>query len=279
MTVRVARGAVESRPRRVRRHRARRRLGRRSRCAVGDRGLGARRRRRDVHTRRARRRASARCEVVGTFHFGLLRGRRRVRLRQSADTAAGNCSAATVPTSFSCDWRMPDAAPSLKPRLQAALGDRVLRPGLDRSERHPLCRALAREGRHLARHRSHRDGGRAQHRGVAGVAGDGEDARHRHPADHGHARRDDSPHLHVAGDDDWRDRDGGRGDSRSSSSRYVADRYQLIKMPADVYQISHLPFRVQPLDVVIVVAAALGSVWWPRSTRRVRRAGSIRPKR
>lgn len=37
----------------------------------------------------------------------------------------------------------------------------------------------------------------------------------------------------------------------------ILDRYQLIKMPADVYQISYLPFRVQPLDVVIVVVAAL----------------------
>jgi len=37
----------------------------------------------------------------------------------------------------------------------------------------------------------------------------------------------------------------------------VLDRYQLIKMPSDVYQIAYLPFRVQPLDVFIVVAAAL----------------------
>jgi lipoprotein-releasing system permease protein len=37
----------------------------------------------------------------------------------------------------------------------------------------------------------------------------------------------------------------------------VADRYRLIKMPADVYQIDHLPFRVQPLDVTVVVVAAV----------------------
>ncbi|MCC7172338.1 MAG: ABC transporter permease [Planctomycetes bacterium] len=37
----------------------------------------------------------------------------------------------------------------------------------------------------------------------------------------------------------------------------IADRYKLISMPADVYQISHLPFRVQPLDVTVVVAAAI----------------------
>jgi lipoprotein-releasing system permease protein len=38
---------------------------------------------------------------------------------------------------------------------------------------------------------------------------------------------------------------------------FVADRYRLIKMPADVYQIDHLPFRVQPLDVTVVVVAAV----------------------
>jgi lipoprotein-releasing system permease protein len=38
----------------------------------------------------------------------------------------------------------------------------------------------------------------------------------------------------------------------------VADRFQLIKMPADVYQIAYLPFRVQVLDVAIVVVGALG---------------------
>jgi lipoprotein-releasing system permease protein len=37
----------------------------------------------------------------------------------------------------------------------------------------------------------------------------------------------------------------------------VLDRYRVIRMPSDVYQIAYLPFRVQPLDVFIVVAAAL----------------------
>ena len=37
----------------------------------------------------------------------------------------------------------------------------------------------------------------------------------------------------------------------------VADRYQLIRLPGDVYQITHLPFRVQPLDVTVVVASAI----------------------
>jgi lipoprotein-releasing system permease protein len=38
---------------------------------------------------------------------------------------------------------------------------------------------------------------------------------------------------------------------------YVADRYQLIRIPIDVYQISHVPFTVQPRDVVIVVVSAI----------------------
>ncbi len=38
---------------------------------------------------------------------------------------------------------------------------------------------------------------------------------------------------------------------------WVADRYKLIQIPADVYQISHVPFVVQPWDFVVVVAAAI----------------------
>jgi lipoprotein-releasing system permease protein len=37
----------------------------------------------------------------------------------------------------------------------------------------------------------------------------------------------------------------------------VLDRMQVIKIPADVYQLSHLPFTVVPRDVVFVVLAAL----------------------
>ena len=37
----------------------------------------------------------------------------------------------------------------------------------------------------------------------------------------------------------------------------LADRYRLIQLPGDVYQITHLPFRVQPLDVVVVVVSAI----------------------
>ncbi len=39
---------------------------------------------------------------------------------------------------------------------------------------------------------------------------------------------------------------------------YVLDRYKLIHVPIDVYQISYVPFTLQPLDFAIVVLAALG---------------------
>jgi lipoprotein-releasing system permease protein len=37
----------------------------------------------------------------------------------------------------------------------------------------------------------------------------------------------------------------------------AADRYQLIRVPVDVYQIAHVPFRVQPLDFLLVVVSAI----------------------
>jgi lipoprotein-releasing system permease protein len=38
---------------------------------------------------------------------------------------------------------------------------------------------------------------------------------------------------------------------------YVLDRYKLIQVPIDVYQISYVPFTLRPLDFAIVVLAAL----------------------
>jgi lipoprotein-releasing system permease protein len=38
---------------------------------------------------------------------------------------------------------------------------------------------------------------------------------------------------------------------------WVADRYKLIQIPADVYQISHVPFVVQPWDFAVVVASSI----------------------
>jgi lipoprotein-releasing system permease protein len=38
---------------------------------------------------------------------------------------------------------------------------------------------------------------------------------------------------------------------------YVLDRYKLIHVPIDVYQISYVPFTLRPLDFAIVIAVAL----------------------
>jgi lipoprotein-releasing system permease protein len=37
----------------------------------------------------------------------------------------------------------------------------------------------------------------------------------------------------------------------------IFDRYQLIRVPIDIYQVSHLPFTVLPLDFIIVVLVAV----------------------
>jgi lipoprotein-releasing system permease protein len=38
---------------------------------------------------------------------------------------------------------------------------------------------------------------------------------------------------------------------------WVLDRYRLIQIPMDVYQVSYVPFVVQPLDFIVVVASAI----------------------
>jgi lipoprotein-releasing system permease protein len=38
---------------------------------------------------------------------------------------------------------------------------------------------------------------------------------------------------------------------------HVLDKYQIIRVPSDVYQISHVPFVVQPQDFAVVIASAL----------------------
>ena len=44
--------------------------------------------------------------------------------------------------------------------------------------------------------------------------------------------------------------------SRDDQGRWL-DRYELIKIPADVYQVSHVPFVVLPGDFAVVIAAAV----------------------
>jgi lipoprotein-releasing system permease protein len=38
---------------------------------------------------------------------------------------------------------------------------------------------------------------------------------------------------------------------------WVLDRYRLIQIPMDVYQVSYVPFVVQPLDFLLVVVSAI----------------------
>jgi lipoprotein-releasing system permease protein len=38
---------------------------------------------------------------------------------------------------------------------------------------------------------------------------------------------------------------------------YLADKYQLVRVPIDVYQISYVPFRLEALDFITVVASAV----------------------
>src|SRR5207244_3447911 len=38
---------------------------------------------------------------------------------------------------------------------------------------------------------------------------------------------------------------------------HVLDRYRLISIPSDVYQVSYVPFVIQPLDFTVVVVAAI----------------------
>jgi lipoprotein-releasing system permease protein len=47
------------------------------------------------------------------------------------------------------------------------------------------------------------------------------------------------------------------GAAAGLGTAWVLDRYRLIKVPMDVYQIAHVPFRVEPLDFALVVAGAI----------------------
>jgi lipoprotein-releasing system permease protein len=38
---------------------------------------------------------------------------------------------------------------------------------------------------------------------------------------------------------------------------FLANRYELIKVPAEIYQVSFVPFRIHSLDLAAVIAASL----------------------
>jgi lipoprotein-releasing system permease protein len=61
----------------------------------------------------------------------------------------------------------------------------------------------------------------------------------------------------------------------------LADRYQLIKVPMDVYQVSYVPFTVRPVDFVLVIIAAilicfLATIYPSRQAARLDPAQALR---
>ena len=42
-----------------------------------------------------------------------------------------------------------------------------------------------------------------------------------------------------------------------AASSWVLNRYHLIKVPGDVYQVSYLPFTLLPLDLLVVIVLAV----------------------
>jgi lipoprotein-releasing system permease protein len=57
---------------------------------------------------------------------------------------------------------------------------------------------------------------------------------------------------------------------------FIFDRYEVIKLPEQVYQITYLPFRVEPWDVVTVVTGAV-LVCFVATIYPSRQAGRIDP--
>jgi len=57
---------------------------------------------------------------------------------------------------------------------------------------------------------------------------------------------------------------------------FIADHYQLIALPSDVYQITYLPFRVQILDVAVVIVSVL-AVCLAATVYPSRQAGRLDP--
>ena len=62
---------------------------------------------------------------------------------------------------------------------------------------------------------------------------------------------------------------------------FVLDRYALIKVPMDVYQVSHVPFKVLPLDFLLVIIAAVvvcfvATIYPSRQAARLDPAAALR---
>ena len=62
---------------------------------------------------------------------------------------------------------------------------------------------------------------------------------------------------------------------------FVVDHYELIKVPIDVYQISHMPLKVLPLDLLLVIVAAVAicfvaTIYPARQAARLDPAAALR---
>jgi lipoprotein-releasing system permease protein len=71
------------------------------------------------------------------------------------------------------------------------------------------------------------------------------------------------------------------GASAGYALSYVLDRYQVIRVPIDVYQVSHVPFTVLPLDFLMVVVCAvlicfLATIYPSRQAARLDPAQALR---
>jgi lipoprotein-releasing system permease protein len=71
------------------------------------------------------------------------------------------------------------------------------------------------------------------------------------------------------------------GASAGYALSYVLDRYQVIRVPIDVYQISHVPFTVLPFDFALVVISAvlicfLATIYPSRQAARLDPAEALR---
>jgi lipoprotein-releasing system permease protein len=71
------------------------------------------------------------------------------------------------------------------------------------------------------------------------------------------------------------------GASAGYALSYVLDRYQVIRVPVDVYQISHVPFTVLPFDFALVVVSAvlicfLATIYPSRQAARLDPAEALR---
>ena len=78
-----------------------------------------------------------------------------------------------------------------------------------------------------------------------------------HPEDDGRERAERDGDLHDAGADHRHRRHDASARRPATSLSYVLDRYKLIRVPIDVYQMSYVPFTVLPLDFALVVVGAV----------------------